>query len=577
MPVARGPYPWRETFDQGWDTWRPTSPRPTSSGVAADARAVRGARARGHRAPVHRRVLGQPRRRHVPLRRLRRRAVRLRHQVRLRHRVAELHRAGGRRGGRAARGRATGWRAPRSSAARCGGHLGHVFDDGPRDRGACATASTPAPWTWRRGTDAVSGADGREASAALTPAIEVPGPQRRPSARSRPSAASASRSRRARCSASSGPNGAGKTTTINMLCTLVEADRRQRAGRRPRRRSRERDDVRRHIGLVFQDQTLDGYLTPSRTCASTPSSTASSRALVPARMRQVMEMVGLWERRDVAGADVLGRHAAPAGDRARPDALPARAVPRRADGRARPADAQLDLALHPRAASRREEITIFMTTHYMDEAEYCDRIAIIDRGEIVALDTPAALKASVGADRVRIQTEDDEAAIAALAERFGLEARDGGGRGHVLRALRRGVRPAPVRRARRADPLASASRGRRSTTCSCPTPARRSATPRSRSPRQRNRDRGAGDDGSAAMTAHRTRAGRPRSSASASRRARWRSELRAIKIVWHARADPLRAATACGSSPRSCSRCSSCSCSAPACSSCPARAPTAST
>jgi ABC-2 type transport system ATP-binding protein len=69
-----------------------------------------------------------------------------------------------------------------------------------------------------------------------------------------------------------------------------------------------------------------------------------------------------------------------------------------------------------------EEITIFMTTHYMDEAELCDRIAIMDRGEIVALDTPAALKASVGADRVRIQTDDDEAAIGALAARFDIEA-----------------------------------------------------------------------------------------------------------------------------------------------------------
>jgi ABC-2 type transport system ATP-binding protein len=63
-----------------------------------------------------------------------------------------------------------------------------------------------------------------------------------------------------------------------------------------------------------------------------------------------------------------------------------------------------------------------MTTHYMDEAEFCDRIAIMDHGEIVVLDTPAALKAAVGADRVRIETEDDDAAIAALAERFEIEA-----------------------------------------------------------------------------------------------------------------------------------------------------------
>ena len=58
----------------------------------------------------------------------------------------------------------------------------------------------------------------------------------------------------------------------------------------------------------------------------------------------------------------------------------------------------------------------------MDEAENCDRIAIIDHGKIVAIDTPEALKASVGEDRVQIQTADDPAAIAELQREFGLEA-----------------------------------------------------------------------------------------------------------------------------------------------------------
>jgi ABC-2 type transport system ATP-binding protein len=68
-----------------------------------------------------------------------------------------------------------------------------------------------------------------------------------------------------------------------------------------------------------------------------------------------------------------------------------------------------------------EEITIFMTTHYMDEAEYCDRIAIMDHGEIVALDSPETLKAGIGADRVRIETDDDDAAIEALSDVFDLD------------------------------------------------------------------------------------------------------------------------------------------------------------
>jgi ABC-2 type transport system ATP-binding protein len=76
-----------------------------------------------------------------------------------------------------------------------------------------------------------------------------------------------------------------------------------------------------------------------------------------------------------------------------------------------------------RELKEREEITIFMTTHYMDEAEWCDRIAIMDAGNIVALDSPETLKAGVGTDRVTIQTDDDAATIAALAEEFGVEAK----------------------------------------------------------------------------------------------------------------------------------------------------------
>jgi ABC-2 type transport system ATP-binding protein len=69
-----------------------------------------------------------------------------------------------------------------------------------------------------------------------------------------------------------------------------------------------------------------------------------------------------------------------------------------------------------------EEITIFMTTHYMDEAEWCDRIAIMDNGEIVALDAPQTLKDGVGTDRIMIHTDDNDRAIAELAESFGIEA-----------------------------------------------------------------------------------------------------------------------------------------------------------
>jgi ABC-2 type transport system ATP-binding protein len=71
---------------------------------------------------------------------------------------------------------------------------------------------------------------------------------------------------------------------------------------------------------------------------------------------------------------------------------------------------------------RREDITVFLTTHYMDEAEHCERIAIIDAGRIVAHGTPDALKARVAKDRVQIHTDDDQQAIAALRDRFAVEA-----------------------------------------------------------------------------------------------------------------------------------------------------------
>jgi ABC-2 type transport system ATP-binding protein len=74
-----------------------------------------------------------------------------------------------------------------------------------------------------------------------------------------------------------------------------------------------------------------------------------------------------------------------------------------------------------------EDITVFLTTHYMDEAERCDRIAIIDAGRIGALGTPSALKATVGYDRVRVQTTDDDAAEELVRERLGAETtREGG-------------------------------------------------------------------------------------------------------------------------------------------------------
>ena len=93
-----------------------------------------------------------------------------------------------------------------------------------------------------------------------------------------------------------GPNGAGKSTTINMLCTLVKPTGGAAlvAGHDV---VSERDAVRRNIGLVFQDTTLDGYLTAEQNLRLHAELYGVPRESVAPRMQQVMEMVGLWERR----------------------------------------------------------------------------------------------------------------------------------------------------------------------------------------------------------------------------------------------------------------------------------------
>src|SRR2546421_211654 len=218
-----------------------------------------------------------------------------------------------------------------------------------------------------------------------------------------------------------GPNGAGKTTTINMLCTLVKptSGSAKVAGFDV---VTERDDVRRHIGLVFQDPTLDGYLTAAQNLKLHAELYGVQRDLVEPRMRQVMTMVGLWERRD----HVVGTFSG--GMRRRLEIARGLMHSPRVLFLDEPTiglDPQTRRSIWTYIAELKqsEEITIFMTTHYMDEAEWCDRIAIMDHGEIVALDAPETLKAQVGTDRVTIHTDDNEQAISALAERFEIEAR----------------------------------------------------------------------------------------------------------------------------------------------------------
>ena len=217
-----------------------------------------------------------------------------------------------------------------------------------------------------------------------------------------------------------GPNGAGKSTTINMLCTLVtpSSGRALVAGHDI---VTERHAVRRNIGLVFQDQTLDTYMSAERNLRLHAELYGVPRDAIAGRMRLVLDMVGLWDRRASKVSTFSG------GMRRRLEIARGLLHSPRVLFLDEPTvglDPQTRASIwdYLRQLREAEDITIFMTTHYMDEAEFCDRIAIMDHGRIIALDTPERLKASVGTDRVRIHTDDDAAAITAIQRRFGILA-----------------------------------------------------------------------------------------------------------------------------------------------------------
>jgi len=209
-----------------------------------------------------------------------------------------------------------------------------------------------------------------------------------------------------------GPNGAGKSTTIKMLCTLAHptSGRATVAGFDVTSMAK---SVRRRIGLVFQEQTLDDQLTAEENLRFHAVLYGVPHRRVESRISRVMELVALSDRR----RDLVSTYS---GGMARRLEI-ARGMLHT------PKILFLDeptVGLDPQTRAliwedierlRTEEgVTIFLTTHYMDEAEYAERIAIIDHGAIIALDTPDVLKASVGTDTVAIETSDDDAALISL-------------------------------------------------------------------------------------------------------------------------------------------------------------------
>ncbi len=218
-----------------------------------------------------------------------------------------------------------------------------------------------------------------------------------------------------------GPNGAGKTTTINILCTLTKPSS-GKALVNGFDVVHQQSQVRQSIGLVFQDPSLDERLNGLQNLyfhALVYNVPASVRRQ---RIEQVLKMIELWDKRNSVVRTYSG------GMKRRLEL--ARGLLHN------PKVLFLDeptLGLDPQTRNRlweyilelrkREGTTIFLTTHYMDEAEKANRIAIMDYGKIVALDTPERLKDIVSKDIVSVKTDDNQRAAAEIKQRYHIESR----------------------------------------------------------------------------------------------------------------------------------------------------------
>jgi ABC-2 type transport system ATP-binding protein len=210
-----------------------------------------------------------------------------------------------------------------------------------------------------------------------------------------------------------GPNGAGKTTTISMLATILSPDSGKAlvAGHDIQK---DQPGVRKSIGIVFQDPSLDEELTGWENMDFHGRLYRIPKKIRLERMEELLDLVGLTERKD----DFVKTYSG--GMRRRLEI--ARGLLHR------PKVLFLDeptLGLDPQTRnylwdyieklSNEMNISVILTTHYMDEADrLCDRIGIIDRGKIIAIDTPENLKKTMGGDVITIRSPDYHGRIADL-------------------------------------------------------------------------------------------------------------------------------------------------------------------
>lgn len=201
-----------------------------------------------------------------------------------------------------------------------------------------------------------------------------------------------------------GPNGAGKSTIIKMLTTMLKPSQGQ-ARVWGHDVVAEKDAVRSSVGVVFQDPSVDSMLTARENLDFHGRMYGMSGSLRKKRIAEVLELVDLMDKADVKLEDYSGgmqrRLEIARGLMHHPHVL-------FLDEPTLGLDAQTRRYIwqYIKEMNREEEVTVVLTTHYMDEADFlCRRVAIIDNGRIVALDTPKNLKDMIGADTITLEAQ----------------------------------------------------------------------------------------------------------------------------------------------------------------------------
>ena len=218
-----------------------------------------------------------------------------------------------------------------------------------------------------------------------------------------------------------GPNGAGKSTLINILATIDKATSGE-ASINNFSVNKQKNDVRKSIGIVFQDSSLDDRLTAEENLKFHAMLYGIPKKTYEKRVREVMNLVDLWERRKTIVKNFSGgmkrRLEIARGLIHYPSVLFLDEPTTGLDPQTRKLLWDYLLKI-----KKERDMTIFMTTHYMEEAENCGRIGIIDYGKIIALETPDKLKHDMGGDLIKMKTDDEEDLIKELKQEFHLNAK----------------------------------------------------------------------------------------------------------------------------------------------------------